>query len=85
MPDLPTADVDDNAIAIDAELVDEGAILLGAYPLISIVGVRDEHGTYDWILEGLIERAGFRIDRKDRWDAIYADYTCTKIANCSVT
>jgi hypothetical protein len=36
-------------------------------------------------MTGLIERAGFRIDRKDRWDAIYADYTCTKIANCSVT
>jgi len=85
MPDLPTADVDDNVIAIEAELVDEGAILLGAYALISIVGVRDEHSTYDWILEGLIERAGFRIDRKDRWDAIYADYTCTKIANCSLT
>ena len=47
--------------------------------------VRDEHSTYDWILEGLIERAGFRIDRKNRWDAIYADYTCTKTANCSVT
>jgi putative AdoMet-dependent methyltransferase len=47
--------------------------------------VRDEHSTYDWILEGLIERAGFRIDRKDRWDAIYADYTCTKTAERSAT
>jgi putative AdoMet-dependent methyltransferase len=40
--------------------------------------VRDEHSTYDWILEGLIERAGFRIERKTRWDAIYADYDCAK-------
>jgi ubiquinone/menaquinone biosynthesis C-methylase UbiE len=47
--------------------------------------VRDEHSTYDWILEGLIERAGFRIDRKDRWDAIYADYACTKTADGSAT
>ena len=47
--------------------------------------VRDEHSTYDWILEGLIERAGFRIDRKDRWDAVYADYTCTKTADRPAT
>jgi putative AdoMet-dependent methyltransferase len=40
--------------------------------------VRDEHSTYDWIIEDLIERAGFRIDRKVRWDAIYADYLCAK-------
>ena len=45
--------------------------------------VRDEHSTYDWIIEGLIERAGFRIDRKVRWDAIYADYLCAKIADRS--
>jgi len=40
--------------------------------------VRDEHSTYDWILEGLIERAGFRIERKTCWDAIYTDYLCSK-------
>jgi hypothetical protein len=42
--------------------------------------VRDEHSTYDWIIEGLIERAGFRIQRKERWDAIYTDYVCSKTA-----
>jgi hypothetical protein len=31
----------------------------------------------------LIERAGFRIDRKVRWDAIYADYLYAKIADRS--
>ena len=44
-----------------------------------------EHSTYDWILEELIERAGFRIDRKDRWDAIYTDYICTKTASLPAT
>src|SRR6185295_16205833 len=34
-----TADVDDDVIAVDAELVEEGAILLGVHVLISIVGV----------------------------------------------
>jgi ubiquinone/menaquinone biosynthesis C-methylase UbiE len=47
--------------------------------------VRDEHSTYDWIIEGLIERAGFRIDRKVRWDAAYADYFCSTAAGCSAT
>ena len=45
--------------------------------------VRDEQSTYDWVLEGLIERAGFRIDRKMRWDAIYTDYLCTNTAERS--
>ena len=40
--------------------------------------VRDEHSTYDWIIEGLFERAGFRIERKVRWDAVYTDYLCSK-------
>jgi ubiquinone/menaquinone biosynthesis C-methylase UbiE len=47
--------------------------------------VRDEHSTYDWIIEGLIERACFRIDRKIRWDAIYADYICSKEAGRAAT
>lgn len=35
-------------------------------------------GFLSYAHDGLIERAGFRIDRKDRWDAIYGDYTFTK-------
>ncbi|HET6223257.1 MAG TPA: hypothetical protein VFE11_13880, partial [Dongiaceae bacterium] len=40
--------------------------------------VREEHSTFDWILEGLITRAGFQIERTRRWDDIYTDYTCRK-------
>jgi cyclopropane fatty-acyl-phospholipid synthase-like methyltransferase len=40
--------------------------------------VREEHSTFDWILEGLIARAGFQIERTCRWDDIYTDYTCRK-------
>ncbi|HUL05453.1 MAG TPA: class I SAM-dependent methyltransferase [Candidatus Acidoferrum sp.] len=42
--------------------------------------VRDEHSTYDWIIEGLLERTGFRIERKVHWDAVYMDYLCAKVA-----
>jgi len=45
--------------------------------------VRDEYSTYDWIIVGLLERTGFRIDRKMRWDAAYTDYLCSKNAECS--
>jgi ubiquinone/menaquinone biosynthesis C-methylase UbiE len=39
--------------------------------------VRDEHSTYDWIMEGLLTRAGFRIDRAD-YDGFVATYLCTR-------
>ena len=37
--------------------------------------VRDEHSTYTWLLEPMIERAGFRIERAERSaDGVFADY-----------
>jgi ubiquinone/menaquinone biosynthesis C-methylase UbiE len=36
--------------------------------------VRDEHSTFDWIMEGLIERAGFRLLSADYEMGIYARY-----------
>lgn len=40
--------------------------------------VRDEHSTFAWILEGLIERTGFRIVAAEKQDSAYADYLCVK-------
>ncbi|MBN2084185.1 MAG: class I SAM-dependent methyltransferase [Anaerolineales bacterium] len=39
--------------------------------------IRDEHSTYDWIMEGMLERAGFRIDQADYADGFRASYLCT--------
>jgi hypothetical protein len=41
--------------------------------------LRDEHSTYTWLLEPMLERAGFEI-REKRYDraGIFAAYTCTK-------
>ena len=37
--------------------------------------VRDEHSTFTWLLEAMIERAGFRIERANySADGIFADY-----------
>ena len=43
------------------------------------VHLRDEHSTFTWLLEPLIEQAGFEIVRADYGDLrVYADYTCRK-------
>lgn len=40
--------------------------------------VREEHSTFAWIIEGLLERTGFRIVLASRDDPAYADYLCVK-------
>jgi len=40
--------------------------------------VRDEFSTYDWILEGLMERTGFEIIERNYTSSTYANYLCTK-------
>jgi len=41
--------------------------------------VRKEHSTFTWIMEGLLSRAGFRIDHAEYSDGVLAKYFCTKI------
>jgi putative AdoMet-dependent methyltransferase len=40
--------------------------------------IRDEHSTFDWIMEGLLNRAGFRIDQAEYMDGFGATYLCSK-------
>ena len=41
--------------------------------------VRDEHSTFTWLLEPMIERAGFTIEQADySEDRIFAHYRCAK-------
>jgi len=40
--------------------------------------VREEYSTCGWIMEGLLERAGFRIDDADYKDDFLAAYLCTR-------
>ena len=44
----------------------------------SIIHIRDEFSTYDWILEGMIRRSRFRIDSVEYGPAFYATCICTK-------
>jgi ubiquinone/menaquinone biosynthesis C-methylase UbiE len=44
--------------------------------------VRKEYSTWGWIIEGLLQRAGFRIDRAEYTDGVLAQYYGTKIEAC---
>ena len=40
--------------------------------------VAKEYSTFTWILEGLLERAGFRIDHAEHSGGVLAHYYCTR-------
>lgn len=40
--------------------------------------VREEFSTFEWVLTGMLERAGFRVDEVRRGDPITAGYLCTR-------
>jgi putative AdoMet-dependent methyltransferase len=40
--------------------------------------LREEFSTFDWIMEGLLARAGYRIERKNFQDGVVGSYLCEK-------
>ena len=40
--------------------------------------VRDEHSTFTWLLEPMIERAGFEVVDAEYSDSVFARYVCRK-------
>jgi len=40
--------------------------------------IKNEFSTLDWIMEGILEKAGFRIDTRDYQDNFMGVYLCTK-------
>lgn len=42
------------------------------------IAISDEYSTCDWIMEGLIRRAGFEIERVDYYEGFLAVYICIK-------
>lgn len=41
--------------------------------------IRDEYSTFDWILEGLLERGGFEVKEVDTEDPLASEYICVKV------
>jgi putative AdoMet-dependent methyltransferase len=42
--------------------------------------IRDEYSTYDWVMEGMLTRAGFQIDNALYSGGVSATYLCTRLA-----
>jgi putative AdoMet-dependent methyltransferase len=42
------------------------------------IAIRDEYSTLDWIMEDLLERAGFSIDKAEYMEGFMAVYLCSK-------
>ncbi|MEM9446700.1 MAG: class I SAM-dependent methyltransferase [Verrucomicrobiota bacterium] len=40
---------------------------------------REEFSTYDWVIDGLLDRTGFHVVEKNKFDGIIAAYLCEKI------
>lgn len=45
---------------------------------------REEFSTYDWVMDELLQRAGFRIDKKIMEEGVVAIYLCVKTKNVEV-
>jgi ubiquinone/menaquinone biosynthesis C-methylase UbiE len=43
------------------------------------VHIRDEYSTFDWVIEGMLERAGFRIESSNTENKLASEYFCRKI------
>jgi len=39
---------------------------------------RQEFSTFDWVMEGLLQKAGFKIEKADYREGFFATYLCTK-------
>ncbi len=42
------------------------------------IHIREEYSTYDWVMEGLLKRAGFEIESAEYDDGFQATYVCTR-------
>jgi putative AdoMet-dependent methyltransferase len=47
--------------------------------------IREEYSTFDWVLQGFIERAGFSIEHVCTEDRLAREYFCRKRAACART
>lgn len=68
-----------NAIANIAALVEKLAAAGGDFLREDTEGhFREEYSTYDWIMDGLLQRAGFAIKSKTIQDGVIGTYYCVK-------
>lgn len=45
------------------------------------VHIKDEYSTFDWVIQGIIERAGFRIEASNSDSVLMSEYLCRKVSS----
>ena len=48
------------------------------------IHIRDEFSTFDWVMQGFIERAGFEIEASNTEDSLESEYFCRKIKSIGI-
>ena len=72
------SDTDDYAACFD-EWIGSMAQKVGReFAIEAETHIRDEFSTFDWIMQGLLERAGFRIDQAEYENGFGASFLCTR-------
>lgn len=46
--------------------------------------IRDEYSTFGWVLEGMLEKAGFVVEKRRSNDGFVTEYACRKVAEAGV-
>ena len=46
--------------------------------------IRDEYSTFSWIMEGMMERAGFEIEKSRTSDGFVTEYFCKKVKEITI-
>jgi putative AdoMet-dependent methyltransferase len=68
---------DENSAAKIEDLIKGFEVMAGARMAEeAMIHIRDEFSTYDWIMEGIIKRSGFRIDEAEYRDGFQTTYIC---------
>lgn len=44
-----------------------------------VLNIRDEYPAFDWVMENMLTKAGFRVDNVQKFEGYFAAYTCTKV------
>jgi putative AdoMet-dependent methyltransferase len=78
--DVVFPDVADYAPLFD-QWVQSLATTVGAEFAVEVeTHIRDEYSTYDWVMEGFLQRAGLQINQANYADNFSATYLCTRIS-----
>jgi len=74
-----TFPVQEHEKALNKFMTDMRSVAGDSMALETEIHIKDEFSTYDWIMEGLLEKSGFSIDHKNVESDNFVGYVCSKL------